>query len=127
MTDYKTIHGKKIKIFSTDLDNAESEGQIFYSGTDNEFKTSIATAAFHSGAPLSTARGHAGGGGTQTAGIYFGGAPDSNATENYNGTGWSTGGNLNTGRETLGGAGTQTAALAFCGNKNPDANSADSE
>jgi hypothetical protein len=121
MTDYKTIRGKKIKFFTSDLGNEQAEGQIFYQDTANEFKTVVATAAFHAGAPLSTARGYAGGGGTQTAGIYFGGAPDLTATENYNGTGWSTGGNLNTGRETLGGAGTQTAALKFGGS--PDSSS----
>ena len=132
MTDYKSIKGKKIKFFTSDLSGESSEGQLYYlqnsgSPTAGDFKTVVASAAFSAGGNLITARGYSGGGGTQTAGIYFGGNPDSVATENYNGTGWSVGGNLNTGRETLGGAGTQTAALAFGGNKNPDANSADSE
>ena len=31
MTDYKAIFGKKIKFLTTDLSNAEAEGEIFYS------------------------------------------------------------------------------------------------
>ena len=30
MTDYKTIRGKKIKFFTSDLSNAQAEGQIYY-------------------------------------------------------------------------------------------------
>jgi hypothetical protein len=37
------------------------------------------------------------------------------ATEEYNGTSWTSGNNLNTARFYLAGAGTQTAALAFGG------------
>ena len=36
MTDYKTIKGKRIKTFETDLDNEQAEGQIFYQDTANE-------------------------------------------------------------------------------------------
>ncbi len=45
MTTYKNIKGKRIKTFATDLDNDQSEGQIFYSSTDNQFKTAVACAA----------------------------------------------------------------------------------
>jgi hypothetical protein len=37
------------------------------------------------------------------------------ATEEYNGTSWTSGGSLVTARDQLAGAGTQTAALAFGG------------
>jgi hypothetical protein len=37
----------------------------------------------------------------------------SNATEEYDGSTWTSGGNLNTARNFLAGAGTQTAALGF--------------
>jgi hypothetical protein len=37
------------------------------------------------------------------------------ATEEYDGTTWTSSGTLNTARMILGGAGTQTAALAFGG------------
>jgi len=62
-----------------------------------------------------------GGGGTQTAGIAFGGNTNpppasTNATEEYGGTSWTTGGNLGTARMLLSGAGSQDAAIAIGGN-----------
>jgi len=119
MTDYKTIRGKKIKSFATDLGNDQAEGQIFYSSTDNQFKTVVATGAWHSGGNLSVPRTLAGiSGGTQTASLayagYLGGPGNSNSTEEYNGTGWGSGGNVNTARRGGAGVGVQTAAL-LCG------------
>ena len=38
MTDYKAIVGKGIKVVSTNLDNAEAEGQIWFNSTTGEFK-----------------------------------------------------------------------------------------
>ena len=54
MTDYKNIHGKRVKFFTSDLDNAQAEGQIFYNSTDAttsaagvfNFKTVVASAAW---------------------------------------------------------------------------------
>jgi hypothetical protein len=40
---------------------------------------------------------------------------DTGATEEYNGSTWTTSNSLNTARHLLGGAGTQTAGLAFGG------------
>jgi hypothetical protein len=66
--------------------------------------------------PLNTARFVLAGAGTQTAALAFGGIPPiTGATEEYNGTSWTSPGSLNTARGYLGGAGTQTAALAFGG------------
>ena len=119
MTDYKTIRGKKIKTFATDLDNDQSEGQIFYSSTDNQFKAAVASAAWHSSGSLNTARDRVVGAGTITAGVAFGGATPPNSaqtlTEEYNGSGFATGGALSTGRFGAGPAGRKTAALAFSG------------
>jgi hypothetical protein len=42
-----------------------------------------------------------------------------NATEEYDGSTWSSGGNLSTGRLLVAGAGTQTAGLAIGGNIPP--------
>jgi hypothetical protein len=57
--------------------------------------------------------------GTQTAALAFGGdtgPPTASATEEYDGSTWTTSPpGLNTAREHLGGAGTQTAGLAFGG------------
>jgi hypothetical protein len=69
---------------------------------------------------MNTARYGLAGAGTQTAAVAFGGSipgvGDTNATEEYNGTSWTTSpGSLNTARDGLAGAGTQTAGLAFGG------------
>ena len=53
MTDFKTIHGRKIKFLTTDLSGTEAAGEVFYSSTDKEFKVAIDTAAWSSGAAAS--------------------------------------------------------------------------
>ena len=95
MTTYKNIHGKRVKTFATDLDNAEAEGQIFYSETDNNFKTAVASAAWSTSANMAQARYAHGHIGIQTAALAAGGfattaqIPASfNTVEEYNGTGW---------------------------------------
>tara|TARA_Y100001963_G_scaffold158246_1_gene257206 strand:+ start:899 stop:2713 length:1815 start_codon:yes stop_codon:yes gene_type:complete len=121
MTDYKAIHGKKIKFLTTDLSTAEAEGEIFYSNTDNGFKVAVATAAWSSGPDLSNALGTTAGSGSQTAAVVFGGADDVAKTEEYNGVGWAASGDLNTGRYGAGEAtaAPQTAALIFGGQTPP--------
>jgi hypothetical protein len=67
---------------------------------------------------LNTARTYLGSAGTQTAALAFGGETGTaytGATEEYNGTSWTTSNALNTARYRLGDAGIQTAALAFGG------------
>ena len=95
MSDYKNLKGKKIKFLTTDLSGEQSEGQIFYSDTDSQFKSVVGSAAFSSGGNLITARTWIGAIGTQTAALYSGGtiAPSTRYanTEEYNGIGWSTG------------------------------------
>ena len=118
MTDYKTIRGKKIKTFATDLGNDQAEGQIFYSSTDNQFKAAVSSAAWSSSGNLILARRGVTGAGTQTAGLASGGGtpnPATVATEEYNGNGWAVGGDLNTGATFAAAAGTQTAGLKFGG------------
>jgi hypothetical protein len=71
---------------------------------------------------MNTARVYLTGCGTQTEALAFGGYIPGpiifSATEEYNGTSWTTVNSLNTARQDLGAAGTQTAALAF-GGKTP--------
>ena len=59
--------------------------------------------------------------GTQTAALGAGGyAPtQTNATEEYDGSNWTSGGNLGLARAALGAAGTQTAGLVFGGSTPP--------
>jgi hypothetical protein len=121
MTDYKTIKGKRIKFFTSDLDNEQAEGQIFYQDTDNEFKAAVASAAWSSGGPLTNARRATRGAGAQAASFVCGGGTEDDdgvATEEYNGTGFAAGGSLNQGRNFHAAAGTLTAGLAF-GGANP--------
>jgi hypothetical protein len=68
-----------------------------------------------------TARYGLAGTGTQTAALGFGGdiPPITGATEEYNGTSWTSSKFMNTARTYLTGAGTQTAALAFGGTLPP--------
>ena len=98
MTDYKTIRGKKIKSFATDLDNEQGEGQIFYSETDNNFKIAVTSAAWSSTSSLLNARDNLGGFGVRDSSVIYGGSP--NSTEEYNGSGFSSGGALNTAGNT---------------------------
>jgi len=138
MTDFKAIFGRKIKFLTTDLTaSTATEGEVFYSDTDKEFKVGVIVEAWASGGNINLARDQLGGAGTQTAGLIFGGnasmppgsASDSprNESEEYNGTSWTEGSNLNTSRTSLGGAGTQTAGLGFGGYTYPNNRSVASE
>ena len=82
MTDYKAIFGKKIKFLTTDLSNAEAEGEIFYSDSAEEFKVAVASAAWSSGSSMINASRQRFATGIQTAGLVFGGLvpPDNNTT-----------------------------------------------
>jgi hypothetical protein len=121
MTDYKTLFGKKIKFQTTDLTmSTATEGELFFSGTDKEFKVGIVVQAWTSGEALTQIRRNGGGTGPQTAGMVFGGmdAPSQIAkTETYDGTDWTEVADLNTARGKIASAtaGSQTAALAFGG------------
>ena len=88
-------------------------------GATEEFNISTSTvtgAAWASGGNINTARRALWGGGTQTAGLIWGGYIGpvvENKTEEYNGTSWSEQNNLNTAGYHICGTGTQTAGLAF--------------
>ena len=120
MTDFKAIFGKKIKFLTSDLDNAEGEGEIFYNDTDKEFKVAIAGGAWHSGSPLNTGRAPHGLG-IQTAALAVSGPTSSPANgtqvEEYNGTGWTEVADVNTARRYIGIStnGSTTAAVAAGG------------
>jgi hypothetical protein len=84
----------------------------------------IIPAAWASGGNLSTARTTAGDCGIQTAGLIANGgigtAPyTSNATEEYDGSTWTSGGNTPFLSSDLSAAGTQTAALGFASGDSP--------
>jgi hypothetical protein len=90
MTTYKELFGKAVKYLSTDPDNAQAEGQVWYNSTSGTFKSIVVGAAWSSGSPLITGRDTLGGAGTQTAALVFGGSLPASpyqvaATEEYNG------------------------------------------
>ena len=41
MTDYKNIRGKKVKFFTSDLSNAQDEGQLFFQNTERDENRSM--------------------------------------------------------------------------------------
>jgi len=124
MTDYKTIKGKRVKFFETDLSGGEAEGQLFFSDTSKEMKIAVSTKAWSSTAPMINNRAYHGSAGTLDAGLVFGGSGPPypsplTLTEEYASNSFSAGGAMNTALAGLNGSGAQTAALAFGGFKPP--------
>ena len=121
MTTYKEIFGKPVKVLSSDPTDAGAEGQVWYNSTSGTFKTVLAVGAWSSGANTISNVFAAGGAGTQTAGLGFGGnagPANTNATYEYNGTGWSNvPATLGTAKSYVSSAaaGTQTATLVAGG------------
>lgn len=114
MTDFKAIFGKKIKFQTTDLTmSTATEGELFYSDTDKEFKVGVTVAAWAAGGNVTTARAAGVGMGTQTAGLFATGYTGGNVnnSEEYDGSSWTEGDNVGTARRavTCHGFGTQTA------------------
>ena len=122
MATYKEINGTAVQNYAGDLPGAV-DGQLWYNSTATtfQFQYGATAAAWSTGGSLNTAKGSLAGAGIQTAALAFGGnvgTPTySSATEEYDGTSWTTSpASLSTTRQALGGAGTQAAALGFGGN-----------
>ena len=96
MSNYKNIIGKPVKFLSSNLDNAQGNGQIWYNSTDQLLKSMPALSAWSSGGNMITSRYEIAGFGTQTAAVMaVGGNPAaspiaSNLVEEYNGTGFTS-------------------------------------
>ena len=50
MSEYKNLKRKKAKFLTSDLSGETAEGQLFYSDTNNDFKSVVASAAWSAGA-----------------------------------------------------------------------------
>ena len=116
MSEYKSIRGGKVKNYTTDPDNPYA-GQVWFNETEGELRVrkNTLTSAWASGGNLNTARSLAGGSGTQTAALAFGGNStpgDKTVTEQYDGSSWTEVNDMNTGRQQFGGCGTQTMSMA---------------
>jgi hypothetical protein len=117
MSTYKALVGKKIKSVSSDPSDS-ADGQMWYNTTTQSLRGLAITEAWASSGALIEANYGAGGAGSQTAMIYFGGSPypaRTNKTVEYNGTGWSTGGDYTGTVNYLSGCGTLTAGLGAGG------------
>jgi hypothetical protein len=123
MATYYGTYGQKVQYLASDPSDPQT-GQVWYNSTSATLKVRSVTTAgtFASGGNLGNAVYAAGGAGTQTASISFGGRQtkggltDTGQTELYNGTSWTTNPTgLNTAKRTMGSSGTQTAALSFGG------------
>ncbi len=114
MTTFKEIRGTTIEVVSTDPTNPEI-GQIWYNSSSGTLKGYVAlTAGWTAGGNINTTRYIAGGAGTQTAALMFGGYDGGTSilgsTESYNGAVWTSVNSMNSARHSPGGAGTQTAS-----------------
>ena len=91
-----------------------SEGLMWYNTTANTLKVARNLGAWTSGNSLSAVFKNGGGCGTQGAAMGSGSSTDTDGTQEYDGTNWSSGGNMNTARYWLSNFGTQTAGVS-CG------------
>ena len=117
MATYKGTKGFTIQTIAGDPP-APIEGQVWYNTTSNVLKGyALGAGVWSSGSNLNTARNAVqnSGGGTQTAGLCFGGNPPGVSSEEYDGTSWSAGNPLLSAKAYLGGAGIQTSAMAMEG------------
>ena len=121
MAGYNEIRGLRVKYLSADPSNAE-DGQVWYNSTTGNLRVQgIGSGAWSSSSNALVGRDTAASTGPQTSALVFGGATPSRttATEEYNGSGWSTGGVLPTATTGMGSArnASQTAALGMCSNE----------
>ena len=98
---------------------SQAIGDIWYNSVTGTLKNYGEVAAvWTSGGNMNTTRRNMAGFGSQTAGVAVGGfvPPQSNATEEYNGSSWTSGNNLPVTKESaMGGTGTLTAGLVGAG------------
>jgi len=110
---YYDIFGQKVQYLSSDPANV-TEGQVWYNSTSNTAKVqSYQSSSVASAGNVNTARTQLGGTGTLTAGLIYGGeAPAlTGATEEFDGSTWTTGGTCPAQKSDMHSSGTQTAAL----------------
>ena len=117
MSDYKSIIGKPVKFLSSNLDNAQASGQIWYNSTDQLLKSMPALNAWSSGGSLTTPKYEMAGFGTQTAAIMAAGRTTAASTDvqEYNGSGYTSASNYPIAMRNGAGCGTETAGLVFGG------------
>ena len=122
MSTYENLHGRRVNVVSSNPSNPK-DGEVWYNSTLGLLKGYVlGTAVWTSGGALNTKR-SAAIAGTVTAGlashgyVYSPSSPvgGSVATEEYNGTSWTSVNNANQARYQTSALGTQTAAVVFGG------------
>ena len=136
MTTYREIKGLRVPYLDSDYPSAVAstqEGQVWYNSGTGKVRALIAFDTVATAPDLLKDRAKHTSAGIQTAAILFGGlaGPDMNlaggqASEEYNGLGFTSGPDLANDRQMLGGCGTTTAALGAAGYPVP-ASGADTE
>ena len=114
MSDYNVIAGLKIKYLSADPSNPEN-GQVWYNSSTDSLRVSgvLGAGAWASGGTVNTPRRYVFGAGTQTASLLVNGYATgfSNASEEYNGSSWTSVTNAPFSVYNSAGGGIQTAAF----------------
>ena len=129
MATYKGISGFNIKSLATDPSNLKL-GEIWYNSTSGTLKVAATVAgAFSSGTNITTARRSNNGAGDKNAALVVNGYGPamSNATEEYDGSAWTTTGNATFSVYGSAGGGTQTTAWMTGGDLGPANNLATNE
>ena len=125
MSDYESIHGKRVNFLSSDPTLTSSyEGQVWYNSTSGVNKALVQIKAFSSSANTPTNFVFSGGVGGQTDTLGFGGVgpspqPAHNLTIEYGGNTWYAQPNLNTSRRAGYAFGTSTSAVYAGGDYSP--------
>jgi hypothetical protein len=125
MSDYESIHGRRVNYLSSDPTlNSSTEGQVWYNSNSGANKALIQVKAWSSGANTPTQFYYPGGVGGQTDTLGFGGTgpspqPAHNITIEYGGNTWYAQPNLNTSRRAGYAFGTSTSAVYAAGDYAP--------
>ena len=125
MANYNAIRGRLVQKLSSDPTLTSAyEGQVWYNSTESRLKGLVKLEAWASAAPMVTPHRDGGfGSSSPTSAAWAAGGTGSTrnltATEEYNGSGWSSGGSLNTGREEGTGFGLVNAAALAGGSTYP--------
>ena len=125
MSTFKNIQGRNIRSYTTNPDNP-LEGQMWYNQTEQKLKGVAASGATRSGSSMLTARSNAASFGNtrdaSAAAAGYTGTANTNVTEEFNGSGFSSGGNVNTSRRGARGTGAITAGLICSGYSSTESN-----
>jgi len=126
MADYQDIRGLRVKYLSADPGEPAS-GEVWYNSTTGTLRSRLTSEAWASAAPIITARRNIGASAssTQTAGIIFGGVPESEPTatslkvETYDGTSWTETNDMNAIKGSGASAGASQTDALYAGGGSP--------